>query len=352
MTRAEIAAHLPGPGALRTLLFGAAGGVVFWLAGLPIPWLTGPIAVTAALAVAGIRVEAMPQVRPVIFVVLGISIGAAVGPDTLVQMVRWPASMAMLLVFLPVTILVMYGYFRLISRADAATALMSAVPGNLSYVLAYSADVGADMRRVVVTQSVRLVILIFVVPLAVAPTLVTAAEVAPPSDGLAQAWLFAVAASVGALSAWRWKLPAAPLIGAMLASSVLHASGLNQAYLPDAAIDVCLVALGCMVGARFHGMRREELVRVALVGVGAVAVSLALSAGFALAVARMVGIGFAQAMVAFSPGGVEAMTLIAVTLDLDPAYVGAHHIARMLIVPALIPVLARFLVKPAAVTAK
>ncbi|MHA1109193.1 MAG: AbrB family transcriptional regulator, partial [Alphaproteobacteria bacterium] len=65
---------------------------------------------------------------------------------------------------------------------------------------------------------------------------------------------------------------------------------------------------------------------------------------FAITADKLLGIEFAQALLAFAPGGIEAMALMAISLDLDPAYVGAHHIARVMLMPLMIPLSARFLI--------
>ena len=48
---------------------------------------------------------------------------------------------------------------------------------------------------------------------------------------------------------------------------------------------------------------------------------------------------------AFAPGALEAMTTLAFALNLDPAYVGTHHLARLsfvsLVVPVVVPIIRR-----------
>ena len=134
------------------------------------------------------------------------------------------------------------------------------------------------------------------------------------------------------------------MLGALAVSATLHATALNTAQLPGAAIMAAQVALGCLIGGRLQGADRGMLARVSLTGLGAVLVGLSLSALFAFTVQALLGIEFAQALLAFAPGAIEAMALMAISLDLDPAYVGAHHIARVLLMPVMIPLAARWLV--------
>ena len=331
--------------AARALALGAAGGWLFSIGGLPLPWLTGPIAVTAVLAIAGVSVDIPAWFRPVIFIMLGITIGSRVNEQMVADLAQWPLSLGLLVLYVPAAIVTMFIYFRLVARVDPNTALVSSTPGSLAYVLAYAADSGADVRKVVVTQSVRLGILVMLLPIAVthmAP-MPTPTIIAPftPFD---QFWLFAVAGAGGALMAWKFRMPAAPMLGALAVSAILHATGLNMALLPDAAIMAAQVGLGCQIGGRMQGTDRKELARESIIGLGAVLVGIALSALFALAVDLLLGIEFAQALLAFAPGAIEAMALMAITLDLDPAYVGAHHIARVMMMPLMIPLVARFLI--------
>jgi hypothetical protein len=54
----------------------------------------------------------------------------------------------------------------------------------------------------------------------------------------------------------------------------------------------------------------------------------------------------ADVIVAFAPGAQDTMTVLALALHLDPIYVGAHHLARFLLVSLSLPFLARRLARP------
>jgi uncharacterized membrane protein AbrB (regulator of aidB expression) len=45
-------------------------------------------------------------------------------------------------------------------------------------------------------------------------------------------------------------------------------------------------------------------------------------------------------MIAYAPGAVDAMMLLALALNLDPVYVGAHHLVRIFFVSLAMPLLA------------
>ncbi|MGH6785020.1 MAG: AbrB family transcriptional regulator, partial [Sphingomicrobium sp.] len=62
-------------GIVGTLAAGFAGGLVARAVGLPLPWLLGPLFVTAALGLAGAPIEKVGKARSFGQVVVGTSLG-------------------------------------------------------------------------------------------------------------------------------------------------------------------------------------------------------------------------------------------------------------------------------------
>ncbi len=58
---------------------------------------------------------------------------------------------------------------------------------------------------------------------------------------------------------------------------------------------------------------------------------------FAWPAAWLGGVPYATAMAAFAPGGLEAMAMLAFAMGLDPLYVGAHHLARFIVLGLAMP---------------
>lgn len=46
-------------------------------------------------------------------------------------------------------------------------------------------------------------------------------------------------------------------------------------------------------------------------------------------------------VVSYAPGGLDAMMILALAMHLDPIFVGAHHVARFLLVSLSLPVYVR-----------
>ena len=77
-----------------TLAIGAVGGAVFWLIGMPLAFLSGAAAAVAAAALAAMRSASTVSLRDVFIVLLGLTLGSTVTPETLALLPRWPVTLA------------------------------------------------------------------------------------------------------------------------------------------------------------------------------------------------------------------------------------------------------------------
>ena len=108
---------------------------------------------------------------------------------------------------------------------------------------------------------------------------------------------------------------------------------------------VTQVILGTGLGARFLGADRAMLRRaagLALVNTGA---ALALAAGVALLLSGPVAEPATAVFLAFAPGGLAEMSLIALSLQASVAYVTVHHVARIVLSVSVAKLGARWLAK-------
>jgi membrane AbrB-like protein len=136
---------------------------------------------------------------------------------------------------------------------------------------------------------------------------------------LASAWLFR-----------RLRVPGDMLLGAMLASAVLHGAGLSHGRLPSTLLAIGFLVTGALIGSRFRGVSIAVLRAALLPSLGSVAIGMALTALFAWAGGLWLGLPFGQLWLAYAPGGVEAMTIIAFSMGLDAAFIGTHHVVRFI----------------------
>jgi membrane AbrB-like protein len=273
--------------------------------------------------------------------VLGFSMGANITPATLAQIVLWPASLLFLAGSIAATTIVLSGYLRLVHRWDAATAAFSAVPGAFTYLLAMAMRSRADVARVAVTQLIRLLVLTAVLPL-----LLSALEQGSTVRGAAltssagPVELLIVLAACGLAGAVceRLRLPAGILLGAMFTSALIHGTGLSDARLSPGLLVPAYIVTGTFVGLRFKGVDLRLILETLVAGLITVMLGLLVSGAFALAAALLLDLPLDQLLLAYAPGGVDVMAIMALALGLDPAFVGVHHALRFMALSVALPI--------------
>jgi membrane AbrB-like protein len=330
----------------ETLAIALAGGAALGLAGVPAGWLSGSI-----LAVAGASLAGRPMLIPTlmmraIFVLIGISLGAVVTPETLHGMATYPLSIAVLLLAMAFISIGGAGYLRLVHRWGKVDAYLAAAPGGMSQVLALGAELGADLRAIAIVQSIRVVVIAVVLPAGL--SLLGLVGHAPPRAAVAlnvatldELAILVAASSVAALIAYRFRFPGGLLFGAMLTSAVLHGSGFIHAVMPWWVANTAMVAMGAVTGSRFVNMPLRLLMNFVAAAFGSFAVAVIIAAVFAVILINLSSLRVAEVMIAFAPGAVDAMMLLALALNLDPVYVGAHHLTRIFFVSLTMPFVAR-----------
>ena len=122
----------------ETLAIAAAGGVVLAWLGFPAGLVTGSLLGVAAAALAGRPVTVPAPLSRVISVLVGISLGAVVTPETLKGLAAFPLSIAVLAVSTLCMIAATASYLRFVHGWDRQSALLGASPGALAQVMVLS----------------------------------------------------------------------------------------------------------------------------------------------------------------------------------------------------------------------
>ena len=311
-----------------TLMVGVLGGLALYLVGFPAAWLTGSAVAVAILAISGHAVMVPQRLQQLAFLLIGVSMGGGMSPDTLERISEWPASIVLLVVLIMAATLASYQILTRYGGWDRVTAMCGAIPGNLSLVVATALEQGAATERVAIAHTLRLLVLLVVVPPAVALVATeTVALARPASAGLIDTLIL---------------LAGGLLIGSFMASGALHAFGVVETVLPRPIVGGALVLLGTAIGARFAGVSLATFLHVLLASTASLTAGLLVclvpAAGFAL----VTGLALPQVLLAFAPGGIEAMITLAFVLDSDVPYVAALHMIRVVTLAIALPLLLRF----------
>ncbi len=334
-------------------LVGISGGFTARALGLPLPMLLGSVLSVGALALSGARPFGLeprvPRSLRLFFIpIIGVSIGATFTADLAGELVHWLPSLIALVAFIPAAHAAGYTILRRVGGIDRVTAYYGSVPGGLVEAVMMGEEAGADSGTLVMLQFMRLILCILIVPLGF--TLATGHAVGS-SAGVAigagvtltpAGWLvLGLSGLVGALLGQRLRLPAAYLTGPLLVSGVVHLAGWVEGAPPGWLVGVTQLVIGISLGGRFAGMAPALFLRAARLSTLNVLAVLALAALAALALAGPVGERWEAVFLAYSPGGLAEMSLVALSLDLSVLYVTAHHVARIVVSVAVARLFAR-----------
>ena len=298
--------------------------------------------------IAGLKPDMPDMVRDLAMLISGCNYGSAITRSMLASISHYPLSLCLLALVVTLIILVSRFWLMRVARWDSETATYASIPGALSAVLAVAAEAGANMSRVVVVQSFRsLVIVVFL------PSVVTIAGASNPfmplqASGPLDLAIVLSTSLLGALAFRRLRIVAPFIFGAMLVSASLHVSGLVSGALPHIVSNAGFVLLGGYFGTRFVGTTLESLRDSVWHAAATFAITMGLAWLTALVVIELTDATLGEALVAFAPGGLEAMMAVAGSLGLNPLYVGTHHFGRLIGLNVLLPILGPWLAKRSA----
>ncbi len=335
---------LPASGCLilltiATLAISAVGGFVADALSLPAGWLMGGALAVTAAAMAGMPVAMPDRVRDIAFVLIGMSMGASVAPDSLTLITRWPISLAALVLEL-VLIISLTGWMLVrVFKLDPGTAYLSSFPGHLSFIMGIASAGVGDPRQIAIIQVIRILMLTICVPLGAMVLPIDHFAPPVPTSFLSIVELLALAAACAA-TGWvfvRLKVPAGFVLGAMAAATVAKLAGLYTASMPPVLVIITFVLTGALIGSRFAGIKRDEFVKAAWGGLIATGMTVAIVTAIAYGVSLLVDMPFGQIWLGLSPGALEGMGALGIALGYDTAFIAAHHVIRLLLLSFAIP---------------
>ena len=339
-------------GALSTakaLAIAAAGGAVAAAVGLPLAWMIGAMLATCAASVAGMTLSVPLFLRSVMIVVLGVMLGSRFTPEVISHLDRWAVSVAALVPYIILATAVGILYLRRFGHLDRTTAYFTATPGGLSEMILAGTAMGGDGRVIGLSHSTRILLVVTILPVAFTAVSTEVGSRGAPvgfGDIALRDWGWFAACVIGWPIAERLRLPAGQLVGPMVLSAAVHLAGWSSATPPDTLIALAQLVVGAAIGSRFSGTAPRELARIAGQAVGLTVVLVAITALCAAVLHAATGLSFMALMLAYAPGGLAEMSLVALSLDLDAAFVSTHHIIRIFLIvmfaPAAFALLRRF----------
>jgi len=324
------------------LAIGTAGGALFAHFDMPLAWMIGAMLFTAVAAMAKLPVRVPPPLRSGMIMVLGVMLGSGFTPEILGRIGDWGVSLSALAGYVVVCTVAGVVYLQRFVRLDAVTAYFTATPGGLNEMVLAGTAMGGDDRTISLVHALRVMLVVLVIPFwfqalgyydphdrgPLGPPLASVS----PEDALLLA-----GCAVGYPIARFLRIPAAQIVGPMLLSAAIHLGGLTAGAPPGVLVAAAQVVVGSALGCRFTGIRVERIGRCAVMSVGLTALMLAAAVAAAWMLSATTGLGMAGLILAFAPGGLAEMSLVALALGTDIAFVSTHHIVRIVLIVTLAP---------------
>ncbi|MDF0732062.1 AbrB family transcriptional regulator [Pseudomonas entomophila] len=315
------------------LCAGTAGQLLHALA-VPAGLFLGPMLVAILFGVAGARLRLHRHVFRFGQGCVGLLVAHSVTWPVLASLAQsWQLMLLATLITVLLSAVVGLGTVRF-GGIPGNTAAWGTAPGAASAMVSMAEDNGADGRVVATMQYVRVVCVVMIGSLV--SHLLGASELVSetanvPSSVQAMApldlLLGLMVVLVGVFAGSR--LPAGALLLPLLLGAALQLTGVLQISLPSGLLAFAYGAIGCYIGLRFDRQTvRYVWKRLPTMIAGAVAL-IVLCAACAWLLARATGIDFLSLYLATSPGGLDAMAIIAVETHADVGMVLAMQTLRL-----------------------
>lgn len=330
---------------LRTFAIAGVGVALFKLLHLPLPWLMGPIFACLAAALAGVKMRGIKPLNDTMRTILGVAVGATLTPAVLATFpAMWPT---LLLVPIMVAVIGVIGvpYFQRFCGYDFATAYYATMPGGLQDMIVFGEEAGANVRTLSLIHATRVMVIVVALPFLLIG--IWEADLSNPPGAPAtsipplELLLMAVCAIAGWRLAKRVGLFGASILGPLIITAALTLAGGLHNRPPAEAIWAAQFFIGMTIGTKYAGITMAEIRKDLAAGLGFCGILIVLTLIF---VEAIYGLGLAPGMetlLAFAPGGQAELTVLALIVGADVAFVVAHHVLRIFVVIMGVPLAAR-----------
>ena len=325
---------------LTLLLAGAAANLCVLL-DWPLPWMIGPLLVTAIGSMLGVPTASWTPFRNLGQWVIGAALGLYFTPQVvaLVAGLWWAIglnivwALALGLAFGAWLHRVHHGPGRLhIAGLSRITTYFAAPVGAASEMTLMAERHGAQTELVASAHSLRVLLVTLVIPFGFQWAGLHGLDSTVPGARVVNAFGLAQLAVLTGLGCWlmlKLKRTNPWFIGALLVSLLLTAAGVTLSAIPPAMSNAAQLFIGISLGVRFS----RSFLHLAPRWLGSVALAtmamMGLCAAFAWGLAQFAQLHWATLLLGTSPGGIAEMSITAKVLQLGVPVVTAFHVTRL-----------------------
>ncbi len=333
------------------LFLGVISGFIFNWATLPLPWMLGAMFANIMASLIRLPVAGPNRLRPLVAIVIGVMLGSSFTPALFDQITLWVSSLIFMVGYLIAVAVVVVPFYKKVAGFDLSTAYFAGMPGGLMEMMIIGKDMGGDERSIILAHTSRIVLVVTLVAIwfrvVQGIDLSDRSEFGVPFSEIPanELIVLVIVGALGYLLGRSLRLPAPMLLGPILVSAAVHSLGIIHNPPPSELVIVAQIFLGTIIGCRFIGTEPKTILRAIGLGLGATTLMLILTFSFAFACYQIFGQTLEQLVLAYSPGGLAEMSLVAMAMNADIAYVASHHLVRISFVMMFAPLLFKFVLR-------
>lgn len=342
------------------LAVGILAGLIFSWLQIPVGWLLGSMIGGIAYCV----ILGNPQPLPKMFITVGkafiaLYTAARFSWDT-INVAATYAVPLLLCVLISGALSLFHGYLlSRLSGIDRVTGLVAFIPGAASSIVPIAEEMGADAVAVAVFQSLRLLLVVLLIPSAAGfffpadlnSSMTMAVATTTVNNSSIPMWLnlivLAVCCVVGIWGGKRLNLPASGFLGTFVVGLAVFWGSPYELQVPQWLFAVGLLCVGLSIGVKFDIKTVNKLLKAVLIEIALVISLILLCLGVGYEFHVFTHVDTITSLLGFTPGGLEAMVATVMQLGGDTGLVLAMQLTRMLIIIALGPWLVNFAMKVA-----
>lgn len=318
----------------------AAASMGVWMHA-PLPWMIGPLLVTAILSMLGAPTQSWTPLRNAGQWIIGGALGLYFTPQVLALIAGLWWAIVLNMVWALALGLVFGAWLHRVHSGPgpfhvagllSVTTYFAAPIGGASEMTLMAERRGAQTELVASAHSLRVLLVTLIIPFAFQWAGLHGLDTTLPGPRVVQLpalGLLAVLTGAGCWVMVRLERTNPWFIGALLVSLLLTASNITLSSIPQFMTNAAQLVIGISLGVRFTSsfvhLAPRWLSSVALATLG----MILLCAGFAWGLAQFADVHWATLLLGTSPGGIAEMAITAKVLQLGVPLVTAFHVTRL-----------------------
>ncbi|MCH1516964.1 MAG: AbrB family transcriptional regulator, partial [Alphaproteobacteria bacterium] len=278
---------------------------------------------------------------------LGVLIGATFTADIFIHIQRWSVTVFTMIFVTVIVTFIGYMFLTRLRGYDSRLAFLCSVPGGQAEATVMARELVDKDYVVALFHLIRVTFVFLTTPLllallegqvAVSQSNIVLQSMPSLTDlGLLQIVKFLGIAVGGYFAAHFMRIPMPHLTGPIFLSAGLHIFGIVAIPRINEFVIIAQLVIGGAVGARLAQVSFSEVLQYLSDGLVNTVLILAFYLTATFLMSSIMDVSFLEMWLAFVPGGLYEVTLLALIFGFDIAFVAFHHTVRIMMVFLTMP---------------